>query len=358
MKHIKNICPACGGRFEFLELDIGCPSNCPYCKFQVFLQPPPQAGGILGEFFKRHFSNPHKPQEHHPSPLALPSPEAKEVPSPARSVDTPPIPAPSREARDVPGQAPAKRDFIMSLEPLTPKDCHGKLSTMAFPWIKDAPSARKFAQMCCYHGRLSSYRPEDTPQAIQNFAFALLVDPNCAEAWHHLGIALFGLGNHDGAVRALSYAIEANPKDATSSLYLGNLHISRKRYREAAGALKRSTEIDPTCQEAWHGLGIALSNLMQMAGANDAFRHAVELKPDDVGSWKHLALGLAVESEYDAALEAAQAALRLAPNDAEVQGFCASLMMEPSGRESFFGGLRYHIWQEYLERERGIKLDP
>jgi len=183
------------------------------------------------------------------------------------------------------------------------------------------------------------------------------VDPNSSEAWHNLAIVLNDLGDHDRTIRALSFAIEANPKHAVSWLDLGNAHLSRKRYQDAATAFRHSTELQPNCTEAWSGLGMALAGYMQVAQANEAFRRVVALTPDDVRSWKELTAGLALEGQYHAALEAAEAALRIAPNDAELQQFHTRLL-NPSSRKQFFDGFRFHTWKEYLDQAHGIKIDP
>jgi len=354
MRQVTNECPACGGRFVFLERDIGLPSNCPHCKFDVLLQPPPQAGGIFGAFFKRLFVGPHKPQAHQPSPPLLERPEANEVPSTARSVNAPPLRAPSPEAKKTLSLAAGKRDLILALEPMIPKHFQEGDRSLISREFKDADMAHKAVETFCDSGAFN-YRCSDRGAAIFYFICAVEIDPNCFEAWHNIGVALNDLRDYDRALQAFSFALEANPKHAVSWLDLGTLHLSKKRYREAVDAFRHSTEIQPTSLEAWTGLGTALSRFMQVAEANEAFRRAVELKPDDVRSWKELAMGLALESKYDAALEATQTALQLTPDDTELQTFRSNLMNR-SSRESFFGRLRYHVWKEYLERERDIKL--
>jgi tetratricopeptide (TPR) repeat protein len=353
MKHVRNQCPACGGRFDFLEQDIGLLSICPHCKFQVLLQPPPQARGIFGGFFKQLFAKPHKRQENQPSLPTLPSPEAKEVPSPTHRVSTAPIPSRSSEDNDASILTAGKRELILVLEPLIPEHFRGDRSLIKSA-CKDADIAAKTVETFCQQGEYS-YHCDDRGGAVFKFVCAVEIDPDCYRAWHNIAVIFNDLGDYDHAVQASSFGIQANPNHLASWLGLGTLHLSRKRYREAVSAFRHSTEIQPTSSEAWSGLGTALAKSLQYAAANDALRRAVELKPDDVTLWKDLAAGLLVESEYDAALEATQMVLKLTPDDTEWQNVCA-ILMNPS-RKSFYAGLRYYIVKEHLERERGIKLD-
>ena len=211
MKHVRNQCPACGGRFDFLEQDIGLPSNCPHCRFQVLLQPPPQASGIFGTFFKRLFASPHKCQENYPIPRTLPRPEAKEVPSPARSLSTAPIPSGPLEEKDASSLTAGKRELILALEPLIPERFRGDRSLIKSACKDDdADMAAKTVEMFCHQGAFS-YRAGDRGAAVFNFVCAVEIAPDCSEAWHNIAVVLNDLGDYDHAARASSFAIEANP---------------------------------------------------------------------------------------------------------------------------------------------------
>jgi tetratricopeptide (TPR) repeat protein len=80
----------------------------------------------------------------------------------------------------------------------------------------------------------------------------------------------------------LQAAIEANPLDARSHYYLGNLLYDRRRHRNAIAQWERAAECDPEFPTVWRNLGIAFFNVEHdPAKARRAFERARKADPDD-----------------------------------------------------------------------------
>ena len=50
-------------------------------------------------------------------------------------------------------------------------------------------------------------------EAVRSFQQAADIDPDRFEAWVNLSVALLGIGNRPGAVKALEKALELRPRD-------------------------------------------------------------------------------------------------------------------------------------------------
>ena len=69
-------------------------------------------------------------------------------------------------------------------------------------------------------------------EAIVVYREALAIDPDFADAWHGLGMALSELGRHDEAIEAGKRLCELSPDDTLA-------HTTLSRFYQAAGAKAR-----------------------------------------------------------------------------------------------------------------------
>jgi len=68
---------------------------------------------------------------------------------------------------------------------------------------------------------------------------------------YYRGLAEFKTGKADDAERTFNEAIKANPKDAASLLFLGQIALARKDLDAAISTLNRATTSDPRMASAW-----------------------------------------------------------------------------------------------------------
>ncbi len=71
------------------------------------------------------------------------------------------------------------------------------------------------AAMIGFVGAVGTFKATDYPGATEQFAKVVEQEPNCAEAWHNLGLAYANIGDNNKAVRSLLKASDAYDKQAT-----------------------------------------------------------------------------------------------------------------------------------------------
>jgi len=69
---------------------------------------------------------------------------------------------------------------------------------------------------------------------------------------YYRGLAEFKTGKADDAEKTFNAAVKANPKDAASLLYLGQIALARKDLDTAIATLNRATVNDPRLASAWY----------------------------------------------------------------------------------------------------------
>ena len=73
-----------------------------------------------------------------------------------------------------------------------------------------------------------------------------------AQFLYYRGLAEFKTGKADDAEKTFNAAVKANPKDAASLLYLGQIAMSRKDLDMAISTLNRATTNDPKLASGWY----------------------------------------------------------------------------------------------------------
>ncbi len=71
--------------------------------------------------------------------------------------------------------------------------------------------------MVAFMGAVGTYRAGDYRQAIEQLTPVVEQEPNCAEAWHNIGLAYANVGDNNKAVRSLLKASDAYDKQGTKS---------------------------------------------------------------------------------------------------------------------------------------------
>jgi tetratricopeptide (TPR) repeat protein len=143
---------------------------------------------------------------------------------------------------------------------------------------------------------------------------ALGLNPRNANALHHLGLALFGRGQHDEAIKCLSEAVRIKPTEAEIQTQLGVVLLAKGRLQEAVEHLQRSLQIAADSGEAHFNLGVALFHLGNRQEAMKHWLRAVQLRPDDHEAHVNLALALEQERKTDQAIEHYRHAVRVKPD--------------------------------------------
>jgi tetratricopeptide (TPR) repeat protein len=152
------------------------------------------------------------------------------------------------------------------------------------------------------------------PEAIGTLTRSLKYDPNNAEVYNNLSYMYVHAGRFQEAVEASNQAITLlgqtgqayqqglqNKKEVLSHAYknLGNAYDGLKQYNDAANALKRAVEIEPTNASAHFNLGLALYNARRYSEAIQSYQTVIKLRPELAAA--HFNLGLTYVSINDKA---------------------------------------------------------
>jgi tetratricopeptide (TPR) repeat protein len=124
----------------------------------------------------------------------------------------------------------------------------------------------------------------NTEGAVQEFRVALQLNPNHAEA--RAAVSAFQVNcratawqQHrlDEALRELQEAVNADTKNLTAQLHLGQGYNAQQQYEPALAAFRAVLEGNPDKAEAYAGLRVASFHQGQHDEANKAFDTAIRL---------------------------------------------------------------------------------
>lgn len=176
---------------------------------------------------------------------------------------------------------------------------------------------------------------------------ALELNPQNADALHHLGLALFGRGQYDGAIQSLSEAVKLKPKEAEMYIQLGVVLLAKGRLDEAVSRLQKSVEIAPNSGEAHFNLGVAMFRKGDKPKAIEHWQRAVQLRPEDHEAHFNLAQVFEQEQKIDQAIEHYRLVIRTKPDHVMGQ---ASLGMTLCAKGAFQEGA--------VHLAKAVQLEP
>jgi len=150
-------------------------------------------------------------------------------------------------------------------------------------------------------------------EAIEALKQATKLDPDLAEAYFQLGIALSLKENEED--------VKPSPKKSIEKFKPGEpviLTESDKAFEMAAKAYKKLTEKEPENAEAFFNLGRSYNKIQMDEEAEKALRQAVKLNPNDIEYQAELGAILIKLAKYDEAVKVLKKALELNENDLHV----------------------------------------
>ncbi len=154
-------------------------------------------------------------------------------------------------------------------------------------------------------------------QAMAQYAEALRINPNLALAHNNLGIALAAQGEMDQAVAQYAEALRLDPNLASAHNNLGLALAAQGKMDQAVAQYAEALRLDPGYTEAHNNLGLALAAQGKMDEAVAQYAEALRLKPDYAEAHNNLGLALAGQGKMDQAAAQYAEALRLKPDSAE-----------------------------------------
>lgn len=175
---------------------------------------------------------------------------------------------------------------------------------------------------------------------------ALELNPQNADALHHLGLALFGRGQYDEAIRCLSDAVKIKPNEAEMYIQLGVVLLAKGRLDDAVRQLQKALEIAPNSGEAHFNLGVAMFRKGDRPKAIEHWQRAAQLRPEDHEAHFNLAQVFEQERKTDQAIEQYRLVIRAKPDHVMGQ---ASLGMVLCAKGAFQEGAAHLVKAVQLE---------
>ena len=131
----------------------------------------------------------------------------------------------------------------------------------------------------------------DPAGAVRALEQARLAGNRSADVLNELAVVYSSLGRADAARAAFRELLADSPDTQTAWYNLGLFELGHQRPNDAAAALRRAVDIDPSYGEAWAALGAALLKA-NPHGAIDAWRRAEPLLPHDYDLLFNLGMSL------------------------------------------------------------------
>ena len=135
------------------------------------------------------------------------------------------------------------------------------------------------------------------------------------------GLRRFQAGHFEQAARIFTALVGGAPHLALSWNHHAMALIGLDRHEEAAVALRRSVEIDPTQPQAWNSLAGALAQLGRFEEAEAACRAALAVGGETGSAWQIVAMARTALDDFPAAAEAFARAIEL---DGPSASLCAN----------------------------------
>ena len=126
--------------------------------------------------------------------------------------------------------------------------------------------------------------------ALKYYKKALEINPDYAEAYYNMGIALKDNGDLDAAIDSYKKALEIKPDYVGAYFNTGNILKDTGDLEAAIDSYKKALEIKPDYAEAYNNVGIALEDKGDLEEAINSYKKALEIKPDYAEARENLIL--------------------------------------------------------------------
>ncbi|RKZ16402.1 hypothetical protein DRQ50_06145 [bacterium] len=123
--------------------------------------------------------------------------------------------------------------------------------------------------------------PGTPPEIIKALHRVVGMNPESFYGWYNLGKSHLLSGDHQGAIRPLSFAVRIRPDNGLARRDHGVALLQSRRAPEALPELRAAVKLRPRDAAAYNYLGAALGAQGDFEAAEQAFVRAMELDPAD-----------------------------------------------------------------------------
>lgn len=179
---------------------------------------------------------------------------------------------------------------------------------------------RKMPELADYNQLLSdgltAWKRGDAEQALELYAKAIALDPNCAKGYDYRSTLYHRQGKYELALADAAKTVELEPKNAAYHRSHGVTLHNMGRYEEALKSYTKAMELLPDQANYHHCRAISLHALGRYEEALEDRSRAVELDPDNAAYLQQRSLTLRALDRYEEALADMNKAVNLAPDNA------------------------------------------
>jgi tetratricopeptide (TPR) repeat protein len=147
------------------------------------------------------------------------------------------------------------------------------------------------------------YRLDDGPNAIAEARTALSMDPQNAEAYQFLGLALFSNGQYAAAVHAFDESLSRDSANPDSYYDLGIALHAAGNPDAAVLAYRHAIRLKPVFWEAHSNLGLIWHEENQLDDAVAEYREAKQLAPEEPSIRNNLGNTYCDKGDFDSAIQ-------------------------------------------------------
>lgn len=161
-----------------------------------------------------------------------------------------------------------------------------------------------------------AYLKDDRPvPALENYRKAVSLSPHDSLVFCNLALGLSRLGAWDEAEAALKKALELDPGNLVARNNLGSLYRERGRREEALETYRQVLDQDPDYMAAHYNLGLTYYEMGRFKEAVKENKEALRLDQQNVNAWINLGLAHYQMGKFKLCVEAHRKALELEPGN-------------------------------------------
>ena len=165
---------------------------------------------------------------------------------------------------------------------------------------------------------LNAYKARDFGAAALLAVEVTRTDPDCAQAYHALALALEGLGELHKALEMYERALKLDPEDAELYVNLGLVAQRLQMYDGAERFFRLFIQMRPNHHLGYNNLGGVLRDMGRREEAIEVLREAIHKIPNNAELWNTLGTVVMEQGQVAEARIFYEEALRLAPKMARI----------------------------------------
>ena len=151
-------------------------------------------------------------------------------------------------------------------------------------------------------------------QAIIALKKVISMEPNYADAYSNISVALQEQGKLDEAIAACKKALLLNPNKAGAYYNIANVLKDQNKLDEAIENYKKSISLKPDYVEAYCNLATVLKDQIKLDEALKAIEKSITLKPDYAVAFNNMGNILKDQCKFEEAIKAFKKAISLNSN--------------------------------------------